>query len=100
EFGGSIANIGAIDWSDAFAARTPPQANEPATDAGGDTPHGSRPAPSGGVQIAWNSSEAGVIGGKQSSTASADWLDDFLNHLGKNETQRNPNAAIRVQPNG
>jgi hypothetical protein len=33
-----------------------------------------------------------------SSNASQDWLDDFLNHLGQNETQRNPNAGIRVRP--
>jgi hypothetical protein len=26
------------------------------------------------------------------------WLDDFLNHLGQNETQRNPNAGLRVRP--
>jgi len=26
------------------------------------------------------------------------WVDDFLNHLGQTETQRNPNAAIRVRP--
>lgn len=26
------------------------------------------------------------------------WLDDFLNHLGQSEAQRNPNAGIRVRP--
>jgi hypothetical protein len=32
------------------------------------------------------------------STDSQDWLDDFLNHLGQNETRWNPNAGIRVRP--
>jgi hypothetical protein len=32
----------------------------------------------------------------QSSTG-AHWLSDFVNHLGQNESQRNPNSAIRVQ---
>ncbi|HKS61475.1 MAG TPA: hypothetical protein VJT13_07250, partial [Xanthobacteraceae bacterium] len=26
------------------------------------------------------------------------WIDDFLNHLGQSEKERNPNAAIRVRP--
>jgi len=29
---------------------------------------------------------------------SKDWLDDFLNHLGQDETLWNPNAGIRVRP--
>jgi hypothetical protein len=29
---------------------------------------------------------------------SQDWVDDFLNHLGQNATQRNPNAGISVRP--
>ena len=32
------------------------------------------------------------------TTASADkWLGDFVNHLGKTQAQRNPNAALRLQ---
>jgi hypothetical protein len=33
-----------------------------------------------------------------SSASSQIWLDDFLNHLGQNESQRNPNAALRIKP--
>ena len=31
------------------------------------------------------------------SGAKAKWMDDFVNHLGRSETQRNPNAALRLQ---
>jgi Ca2+-binding RTX toxin-like protein len=30
-------------------------------------------------------------------TSSSAWLEDFVNHLGQNEAQRNPNASLRVQ---
>ena len=29
--------------------------------------------------------------------AKAKWMDDFINHLGRSETQRNPNATLRLQ---
>ncbi|UVO40540.1 hypothetical protein KUL72_23840 [Bradyrhizobium arachidis] len=32
------------------------------------------------------------------SNGSQEWLDDFLNHVGQNETQWNPNASLRVRP--
>jgi len=32
------------------------------------------------------------------SNGSQEWLDDFLNHLGQDETQWNPNASMRVRP--
>jgi hypothetical protein len=41
------------------------------------------------------------LGDPQVSSGSSngkDWLDDFLNHLGQDESQRNPNAALRVRP--
>jgi hypothetical protein len=32
------------------------------------------------------------------SNGSQEWLDDFLNHLGQEKSQWNPNASIRVRP--
>jgi hypothetical protein len=32
------------------------------------------------------------------SNGSQEWLDDFLNHLGQDQSQWNPNAGIRVRP--
>jgi hypothetical protein len=32
------------------------------------------------------------------SNGSQEWLDDFLNHVGQNKTQWNPNASLRVRP--
>jgi hypothetical protein len=29
-------------------------------------------------------------------SSSPAWMDDFLNHLGKTEEQRNPNASLRI----
>jgi hypothetical protein len=32
------------------------------------------------------------------SNGSQEWLDDFLNHLGQDQSQWNPNAGLRVRP--
>ncbi|HLF11268.1 MAG TPA: hypothetical protein VJA26_08635, partial [Gammaproteobacteria bacterium] len=50
--------------------------------------------------IDWESSRISALDqlNTASSKATSDWLDDFLNHLGQTELQRNPNAAIRVRP--
>jgi hypothetical protein len=37
---------------------------------------------------------------KEAGAVGQEWLDDFLVHLGQNESLRNPNAGIRVRPNG
>ena len=100
EFGGSIASVGTIDWSDDFAASAPPPpASDPTADAASDA-HGSRTVPpAGGAQIAWNSGDAGALDGiRSTANAATDWLDDFVNHLGQKEAQWNPNSAIRVLP--
>jgi hypothetical protein len=71
-----------------------------------DTPpperHSSRPSDRGDaapIAINWDNrigAVAEVASGP--SAGSREWLDDFLNHLGQNETQRNPNAGLRVHP--
>ena len=72
-------------------------------DAAGAGQQGSRANPSatpngaGAAVIAWNAERNAAVDGLASGT-SQDWLDDFLNHLGQNETQWNPNAGIRVRP--
>jgi hypothetical protein len=38
-------------------------------------------------------------GDQQKAAFSQDWLDDFLNNLGRNGSTQNPNAGIRVRPN-
>jgi hypothetical protein len=71
-----------------------------------DTPsperHSSRPSDRGDatpIVINWdNRVEAVAQVTSGPSAGSQDWLDDFLNHLGQNGTQRNPNAGLRVHP--
>src|SRR5262249_30391375 len=69
-----------------------------------DQPEAQRSRPSGVVAagkvpaIDWDSDRGGALDQLTSSQDSRDWLDDFLNHLGQNAGQRNPNAGIRVQP--
>ncbi len=47
--------------------------------------------------VVWNNDRAsGSDSTADSSESTPGWLDDFLNHLGQTETQRNPNAGIRV----
>ena len=50
--------------------------------------------------IDWQGSSLGPLDQHNvvSPKATSDWLDDFLNHLGKTEAQRNPNAGIRIRP--
>jgi hypothetical protein len=56
----------------------------------------SQPAPT----IAWNSNNGGSHRfDSGSDDDSQDWLDDFVNHLGQDAAQWNPNAALRVRPN-
>jgi hypothetical protein len=91
--GGNLSGSSAVPR---FAAGPEPSAAE----------HHSRPLKTPGARpdageaptIDWGSARVGALDRLGSSNASQDWLDDFLNHLGQNETQRNPNAGIRVHP--
>jgi hypothetical protein len=56
-----------------------------------------RPDVSEAPRINWGSTRVDAFDGVGSSSDSQDWADDFLNHLGQNAAQRNPNAGIRVQ---
>jgi len=99
DLGGSFVGLGlSLGWSNDAAtapAVAPPPADAPAAghhsssvNAAAGTPNAGKPA-----VIAWDSSlDVGPAG------ASQDWLDDFINHLGQNETVWNPNAGIRVRP--
>jgi hypothetical protein len=60
---------------------------------------GARPDAGEAAVIDWGSAGLGTSNQLGSSDESQDWLDDFLNHLGQNQTQRNPNAGISVRPN-
>ena len=63
--------------------------------------HSSQPSEQGGAKptINWDNSIDGVANLSSGPAAgSPEWLDDFLNHLGQSETQRNPNAGIRLRP--
>ena len=107
--GGSLITLGAaLDWTDAALdwtgegpapAVTPPAASDDAPAAGH---HGSSAKPAAAAPtIAWDSQRVGDVDGFGGGVAGAaqDWLDDFVNHLGQNETTWNPNAGIRVRPN-
>jgi hypothetical protein len=59
---------------------------------------GARPDAGEAAVIDWGSAGLGTSNQLGSSDESQDWLDDFLNHLGQNQTQRNPNAGISVRP--
>jgi hypothetical protein len=60
---------------------------------------GARPDAGEASMIDWGSAGLGTSNQLGSSNKdSQDWLDDFLNHLGLNQTQRNPNAGISVRP--
>jgi hypothetical protein len=91
--GGSFVNIG-LSGSGAASVAIP----EDASPAGS---HGRLPNAAAGTApiIDWGTDRAGAWKGLASgSDQSQDWLDDFLNHLGRSEVQRNPNAGIRVRP--
>jgi Ca2+-binding RTX toxin-like protein len=50
------------------------------------------------LKIDWNRNRVGFMEKLGSSTETGDWRNDFLNHLGKDGLQRNPNAGLRVRP--
>jgi hypothetical protein len=63
--------------------------------------HSSQPADQGGTKptINWDNTFEGVANSSSvPAVGSSEWLDDFLNHLGQSEAQRNPNAGIRLRP--
>ncbi|HVC56950.1 MAG TPA: hypothetical protein VND95_13400, partial [Stellaceae bacterium] len=92
--------------SDTFA----PPAGGPlgSADLPSPAPHHSDDKPPAGAKngkpatIAWDSSGFGnadsLDGGLSGN--SQDWLNDFLNHLGQDETLWNPNAGLRVRAGG
>ena len=51
--------------------------------------------------IDWSGSYAAVVANKAppASSKSSAWQGDFVNHLARNEAQRNPNASLKVQIN-
>src|SRR5258708_6462589 len=49
-------------------------------------------------RIDWNLNRVSFMEKIASSSGTRDWQNDFLNHLGKDELQRNPNASLRVRP--
>jgi hypothetical protein len=94
--GGSFVNIG----PSGSGVVPPPAATSvdpsPAGRGSRSDTLGSRPDAGGAPTIDWGSERSGALDHLTSSKDSQDWLDDFLNHLGQNEMQRNPNAGIRV----
>jgi hypothetical protein len=50
------------------------------------------------VKIDWNRNRSSFMEKIASSNGTRDWQNDFLNHLGKDGLQRNPNAGLRVRP--
>ncbi|WP_283806368.1 LEPR-XLL domain-containing protein [Bradyrhizobium sp. cf659] len=49
--------------------------------------------------IDWQVTSSGLLDQRSTaSKATSEWLDDFLNHLGRTEVQRSPNSGIRVRP--
>jgi len=70
-------------------------------DLPGPAPHSSRTADKAKetTSINWgNDLDAVQHLASGPSNGSQEWLDDFLNHLGQDETQWNPNASMRVRP--
>jgi hypothetical protein len=59
----------------------------PSNTAAGDAPMMLR----GNERSAWSNLAS-------ATDESQDWLNDFLNHLGRSEAQRNPNAGLRIRP--
>jgi hypothetical protein len=55
----------------------------------------------GTATIAWDNGGVGRFDafGSDLAGGSQNWLNDFLNHLGQDEAQWNPNAGLRVRPN-
>ena len=50
------------------------------------------------LKIDWNRNRSSFVEKVASSSEPRNWHDDFLNHLGKDRLQRNPNADLRVRP--
>jgi hypothetical protein len=50
------------------------------------------------LKIDWNRNRSSFMEKIASSSGTRDWQNDFLNHLGKDGLQRNPNAGLRVRP--
>jgi hypothetical protein len=50
------------------------------------------------LKIDWNRNRTSLMEKIASSNGTRGWQDDFLNHLGKDGLQRNPNAGLRVRP--
>jgi uncharacterized repeat protein (TIGR01451 family) len=60
---------------------------------------GARPGAGEALTIDWSGTGAlDQLDSSKDSHDSQDWVEDFLNHLGQNATQRNPNAGISVRP--
>jgi hypothetical protein len=49
------------------------------------------------VDLSGNLDAAGSLFAPASGGNKPKWMDDFLNYLGRSETQRNPNAGLRLQ---
>jgi hypothetical protein len=50
------------------------------------------------AKIDWNGNRAALMDKIASANENRDWQGDFLNHLGKDGLQRNPNAGLKVRP--
>jgi hypothetical protein len=50
------------------------------------------------LKIDWNRNRSSFAEKIAASSETRNWQDDFLNHLGKDGLQRNPNAGLRVRP--
>jgi hypothetical protein len=50
------------------------------------------------AKIDWNGNRAALMDKIASVNENRDWQGDFLNHLGKDGLQRNPNAGLKVRP--
>jgi RTX calcium-binding nonapeptide repeat (4 copies) len=101
---GSFVSVGqslTADLTGAPTSRSAPAPVLPQTDPPAAEYRSSRlpDSANGAPTINWDSrTDASDHLASGPSGQSQDWLDDFLNHLGTNETQRNPNAGIRVRP--
>jgi hypothetical protein len=50
------------------------------------------------LKIDWNRNRSSFAEKIGASSETRNWQDDFLNHLGKDGLQRNPNVSLRVRP--
>jgi hypothetical protein len=110
--GGSFIALGPLpsvamdlgnDWSTSPGVTLPSSLATPETDpAPLRHSHSSTPAPSAKPAIAWDGDGSSLFNGAQTGDAGQpqDWLQDFLNHLGQEESRWNPNAGLRLRPAG